>query len=146
MGRHHVSVSANIAAPIEVVWALLADHCGYSRWAVMSSSSLERVGSPDPDGVGAIRVLGTGSVRSREEILEFDPPHHLAYTLLSGLPVSNYRSDVTLIDQPGSRTLLTWASSYDAVVGAGWPMKIFLHVVLSDFARRLSRAALRSAR
>ena len=146
MGRHHLSVSANIAAPVDVVWALLADHRHYCEWAAMSSSSLEREGSPEPDGVGAIRVLGTANVLSREQIVEFDPPDHLAYTLLSGLPISNYRSDVTLTDHPGPRTLLTWASSYDARVGTGWPMKLFLQFVRGDFARRLSRAAVRAAR
>lgn len=141
MGRHHVCTSANIAAPIDVVWAILADHRRYNEWAAMSNSTLEREGVLDPDGVGAIRVLGTGPVVSREEVVVFDPPHHLAYTLLSGLPISNYRADVELVDYHGVRTLVTWRGSFDAARGLGRLMVAFLHVVLSDFTRRLAKTA-----
>lgn len=141
MGHHHVATSANIAAPIDVVWAILEDHRRYNLWAAMNHSSLEREGVLNPNGVGAIRVLGTGPVSSREEVVVFDPPHHLAYTLLSGLPISNYRADVELTDYHGVRTLITWSGSFDAAPGLGRVMVAFLHVVLGDFTRRLAKTA-----
>ncbi len=145
MGHHHVTASGNIAAPIDVVWAMLADHRRYREWAVMARSDLERDGNLETDGVGAIRVLGTGPVVSREEIVVFDPPDHLAYTLLSGLPVRNYRADVHLTDYHGVRTLVTWSSSFDCRAGLGRTMVAFLHFVLDDFIRRLAKGAQRRA-
>jgi uncharacterized protein YndB with AHSA1/START domain len=145
MGRHHVSATGNIAAPIDVVWAILADHRRYHRWGFMARSELEREGVPDPDGVGAIRVLGTGTSVSREEIVAFEPPTHLGYTLLSGLPVRRYRADVRLTDYHGVRTLVTWSGEFDAMPGLGRPMVAFLHIVLVEFVRRLSSASRRQA-
>src|ERR1700680_3990736 len=48
-------------------------------------------GSPTPDGVGAIRVLGVDPSKpakcNREEVVAFDAPSHFGYSLLSGQPI-----------------------------------------------------------
>ena len=136
-------VSADSSAPVERVWALLADGAGWSRWASFRSSSLEREGTPPPDGVGAIRRFGTGPGVSREEVIEFDPPRHLAYRLLSGLPLKGYRADVTVEPRDGGGSTVTWSSSFEraTVPGTGGALAAFLKWFLGDTARRLARAA-----
>ena len=57
-------------------------------------SEWEREGDPAPGGVGAVRKLGRWPAFTREEITEYAPPHHLAYAILSGLPVRGYHADV----------------------------------------------------
>jgi uncharacterized protein YndB with AHSA1/START domain len=136
-----VEVHVYAAAPVDVVWRWLADASSWSTWARFSKSSLEREGVPAPDGVGAIRRFGTGAVVSREEILEFDPPHHLAYTLLSGMPVRDYRADVTLTPD-GTGTLVTWHSTFEPKLpGTGALMAGFFRFVLTDIATRLAKHA-----
>ena len=136
-------VSADSAARVERVWELLADARGWSRWASFRSSSLEREGTPPPDGVGAIRRFGTGPGVSREEVVEFDPPRHLAYRLLSGLPIRGYRADVTIEPRDGGGSTITWASSFEraTIPGTGGLLTAFLRYFVGDTAKRLARAA-----
>jgi hypothetical protein len=55
-----------------------------------SYAPLEREGRPEPDGLGAIRVLGVNPARpsrvNREEVVAYDAPSHFGYQLLSGQP------------------------------------------------------------
>jgi uncharacterized protein YndB with AHSA1/START domain len=132
-------------APIETVWGILADARNYHSWAAPARTKLDREGSPTPDGVGAIRNFGTGPITSREEVVAFEPPTHLGYILLSGLPVVGYRADVELRSENGG-TAITWRSTYEPA--KAWltvPMRAFLTVVLKDFVKRLSRASAKAA-
>ena len=74
-------------------------------------SAWDREAAPEPGGVGAIRRLGSAPFFSREEIVEYEPPRHLAYVLLSGMPVREYRSDVDLTVD-GTGTEIRWRSSF----------------------------------
>ncbi len=62
--------------------------------------------------MGAIRRFTAYGTGSREEVVAWEPPHHLGYTILSGFPVRNYRSDVRLTSN-GTGTTVTWAGTYD---------------------------------
>src|SRR3954468_21700312 len=106
-------VTAVSSAPPEKVFELLADGAGWSRWAgpMIVRSWWEREGTPAPGGVGAIRALGMKRLASRGEILEHPPPHPLAYTILSGLPVRDYRADVRLTPE-GDGTRIVWTGTF----------------------------------
>lgn len=134
MRRSYEFVERSSAAP-ERVFAVLADVPHWSRWAgpLILRSWFEREGDPAPGGVGAIRALGTKRVGSREEIVSYDAPRHMAYTILSGAPVRDYRADVTL--QPdGAGTRITWAGSYEPAAGIAAPL---VHLVLTRTVHRL---------
>lgn len=125
------------------MWELLSRAELWHTWTAFPSSGLEREGDPAPDGVGAIRRFGVGSMGSREEVVAFQPPNHLGYVLLSGLPVRDYRSDVTLTPSPSGGTDIEWVSSFTARPADGWFWAAFLKVLLTDFTRRLAKAAAR---
>jgi hypothetical protein len=134
-------------APVDDVWALLADARGWSQWARFSHSKLEREGAPTPDGVGALRVFGTGPFNSREEVVAFESPHHLAYEIRKGMPIDGYRADVRL-EPDGSGTTIRWASTFATArpaIANGF-FRWFLRTFLRDTARRLARAAEQRAR
>jgi uncharacterized protein YndB with AHSA1/START domain len=135
------TVTAPSRAPVEHVWALLASAASWPTWAPMvSKMRYERDGAPTRDGVGAIRFFGTGPMGSREEVTAFDPPHHLAYRVLSGLPVRGYRSEVTLATTADGGTAITWASQWDAArPGRFWSW--FLRRTMQQFASRLAARA-----
>lgn len=107
---HARSEGHSIADP-EVVWEILSDHTRMADWAPLRSSSLERQGDPAPDGVGAIRVLRAVGPALREEITEFEPPRRLAYTILSGAPLRDYRAEVDLSPTAGGGTDIVWQVS-----------------------------------
>jgi uncharacterized protein YndB with AHSA1/START domain len=142
VGRRTVVATRHSTAPIESVWPLVAEAARWRDWASFTVSRRERDGAPDPDGVGAIRNFGFPVFTSREEVVAFEPPAHLGYTLLSGLPLREYRSDVTLTPAAGGGTDIEWRSSFRPPWPAsGWFWSGLMTLMLRDFTRRLARAA-----
>jgi uncharacterized protein YndB with AHSA1/START domain len=142
VNRRTVSASARSSAQVEAVWTLLATATTWKEWGAFRVAYLEREGVPAPDGVGAIRRFGFPGFASREEVLEFEPPHHLAYTVHSGLPLREYRADVRLTPAPGGGTDISWVSSFRPPwpgTGALWAG--LLRLIIGDVARRLAKGA-----
>lgn len=141
-------VVARSAAPPDRVFALLADGAGWARWAgpLVRRSSWEREGDPAPGGVGSVRRLGSARVFSREEVVAYDPPRHLGYTILSGQPVRSYRADVRLQATDGGGTEIRWAATFvPRLPGTGRLLRGWLRTVVASFARRLAAAAAHGA-
>ncbi len=130
-------------APVERVWELLADARSWSSWSRLTASALaEEAPGPDPNGIGALRRFSVGPGASLERVVAWDPPRHLAYELVSGLPITGYRADVTLAPRPGGGTSIEWRARYRGrppIVGAA--IHAFLGWFLQDTADRLARAA-----
>jgi uncharacterized protein YndB with AHSA1/START domain len=145
VARRTVIVTRQVDAPVEAVWSLVAEAARWKEWGSFPVAELEREGDPAPDGVGAIRRFGFPAFASREEVVAFEPPTHLGYVMLKGLPISGYRSDVTLAPLDGG-TELRWASSFDARPWDGWLWSAVLNRLLHDFTRRVARAATTGSR
>jgi hypothetical protein len=134
-------VRATSQAPVEVVWPLIGEAARWKEWSFLTRSGLDREGEPAPDGVGAIRRFTTLGMGSREEVVAWEPPHHLGYVILTGFPVRNYRGDVVLTTD-GDRTTLTWSSSFDTKIpGTGRLMHEVLFFIIRRFAAGVVRAA-----
>jgi len=145
MSHHEIELERTTTAVPEVVWRWLADASSWKEWTRLTDTRLVREGAPTPDGVGAIRHFGRAGGSSREEVVVFDPPRHLAYVLLRGLPIVNYRADVTL-EPDGGGTRIRWHSRFDTKYpGTGAPMRAFLRRFLGDTADRLVARAERGA-
>jgi uncharacterized protein YndB with AHSA1/START domain len=136
-------VRVRSSATPEQLFALVADAPGWSRWAgpmIMRSTWL-REGDPAPGGVGAVRRLGTRLIATREEILEYDPPHYLAYTILSWQPIRDYRAIVSF-DADGDGTRITWAGAFEPMVpGTGRVYAWVLGRIVGSLAVHLARYA-----
>jgi uncharacterized protein YndB with AHSA1/START domain len=136
-------VRVSCKAPQEKVFALIADAPGWSKWAGPSVrySAWEREGDPAPGGVGAIRRLGSKQLSTREEITEYDPPHYLAYTILTRTPLRDYRAIVS-VDKEGEGCRITWAASAEGRFPGAAPVMMFiLGRTIRGFATRLARYA-----
>jgi uncharacterized protein YndB with AHSA1/START domain len=139
--RRTVEAHRRTSGSLEATWALLSQARTWKEWGSFTVAELEREGDPAPDGVGAIRRFGFPVFASREEVVAFEPPTHLGYTMLKGLPLRGYRSDVTLTAVAGGGTDIAWVSSFDARRADGWFWAAFLRLLLRDFTRRLAKAA-----
>lgn len=140
--RITVSHACDSAAPPAAVFALLADSSTYPEWSQVHSYRMERPGFDAPHGVGEIRVLSSRwGLDVREEIVETIPDRLMAYTLLSGLPMRDYRGETLLDPLPGGGTRIVWTSSFRPVPGLGWVMQRFMKWVLSTLSGSLARAA-----
>jgi uncharacterized protein YndB with AHSA1/START domain len=140
--RQSFVVESDSSAPPETVFAILADGSRWQDWAgpVVPRSSWAS-GSP-PGGVGAVRRLGLGPLSSREEIVEHDPPHRLAYALRSGEQLHHYRAAVDLHRQPGGGTHIVWSGVVESTVpGLARALGPVLKKLVAGFARRLARYA-----
>jgi uncharacterized protein YndB with AHSA1/START domain len=138
---HAIEASARSAAPPERVFAVLEDAPGWTAWAGFPLAEYEREGTPAPPGAGAVRRLGNRVFSTREEVIASDPPRHFAYRILSGVPVREYRADVTLTPH-GTGTEIRWASTFvPKVPGTGWLLAPLLRTFLRRFARGLARHA-----
>ncbi len=111
----------------------------------MTRTYLLREGDPPPDGVGALRRFAVGPGGSKEEVVVWDPPRHLGYVAVHGLPVRHYRADVHL-DDDGTGTIVTWRCSVEPLVpGTGAALRFGLQRMVQGFARRVCRYADRMA-
>lgn len=136
-------VRVSCKAPQQKVFDLVADAPGWPKWAgpAVRWGGWVQEGDPAPGGVGAIRKLGSKQIGTREQILEFDPPHYMAYTILTPTPVRDYRAIVS-IDPEGDGCRITWAATMEGrFPGAGPAMAFLLGRFIRGTATRLARYA-----
>jgi uncharacterized protein YndB with AHSA1/START domain len=146
VSRYQITTSTVAAAPIETVWARLADITTWSAWGQWDETTRTRDGAPDPDGVGALRRFRRGRRVHVEEVVAFEPPHRLAYEVREGLPVRDYHADVTL-ETVGGGTRIRWGSAFDGANPLGGAVtNLVLKRFMPETARRLARAAEADAR
>jgi uncharacterized protein YndB with AHSA1/START domain len=103
------TLTREIAAPPETVFAVLTDHRRYAELTALRRSELEREGEGEPNGVGAIRRLTAVGPPLREEVIAFESPNRFSYTLLSGLPVRDHVGTVELSADGGGGTQMVYA-------------------------------------
>lgn len=107
----------------------------------MTRTYLIRPGASEAEGVGALRRFAVGPFGSVEEVVEWEPPHHLGYVARRGLPVRTYRADVRL-ESEGERTKVTWSGHLVPLVpGTGPAVLRYVRFLVSGFTRRLCRYA-----
>ena len=99
------------AAP-EVVWELVANADSYQKWGPWNASGYQSPADQAGDGAGVIRWMRYGRTTTVEKVLESEPPRRLVYTVVKGIPVRNYRAEVTLRPQ-GEGTHIRWTASWD---------------------------------
>lgn len=141
VGRRSFTAQVYANAPVETVWSLLGEADRWKEWSFLTRSDLEREGEPEPDGVGAIRRFTRHGIGSREEVVAWEPPHHLGYVILSGFPVRHYRADVVL-EPDRSGTTITWSATFDEKIpGTGAVMTVVLSRLIRKFLTSAARYA-----
>lgn len=100
------TLTREIAASPETVFAVITDHQRYAEMTPLRKSELEREGETDPNGVGAIRRLTAVGPPMREEVIAFEAPSRFSYTVLSGLPVRNHVGTVELSAENGGTRMV----------------------------------------
>ena len=142
MAIHRIDVYARSTAAPQAVWALLADATTWPAWSDFEEAVIERPDADGGQGVGSLRRFKVGRTRSREEIVAFEPPRHVAYLLLSGLPLRDYRGDVELTATPDGGTDIHWHSEFvPKIPGTGKWVVRRLGRFIDALARALANAA-----
>jgi uncharacterized protein YndB with AHSA1/START domain len=135
---HRVERSVHIAAPIEAVWAMVADHEGMAAWSGFNAVTRIVNGAYDPDGYGAERRMSgvTGTVV--EQVVAWDPPRGYRYRVIEGSPLVCHQGEVRLVPT-GNATELSWTIRFRAKLpGTGSAFRALInHMVREMLHNRL---------
>jgi uncharacterized protein YndB with AHSA1/START domain len=150
MGRLHVEAEQTTRAAPEAVWDLVSDATRYPEWGPWSAAGYQRPGETSPRGPGAVQWLRSSHraylryPTSIEKILEAEAGRRLVYTVIGGIPVRNYRAEVTLT-RSGDGTRIRWAATWDSTlagrVAARALRKIYPQIVADLAAAAENQAA-----
>jgi len=139
-----VTSQTTVAAPIEVVWDTLSDHVGMMGWAPGITVTMDKPGTTDANGVGAVRRIATPGPGPDivEEVVTYDAPNVMGYKALSGTPFPGYAGEVRLTPA-GAGTHI----SYTISSTASFPLvKAPLAAISQVLMRLLGRAAVKAHR
>src|SRR4051812_10895153 len=107
-----IDLDKSLTAPIEAVFELLTDHASYTRFRGFTKAELLREGTPDRNGVGALRLLVAGPLRFTEAITVFERPTRMDYLIRKvNLPLEHDGGSITLL-QDGAGTRVHWTSVF----------------------------------
>lgn len=139
VGLQDIDVRKATRANPDAVYRLLDDSASWPAWTPIDS--FELVEPAGRDGLGEVRRFRTGRVRVKERIVERVPGRRLAYVLLEGLPVRDYRAEIDLApDYAGTR--LRWHTTFRAKVpGSGWLYRRVLQKATQGFVDGLAEHA-----
>lgn len=143
MARHYrrYTDSRQVAVHPHVAWEVLTNHDQMSEWMPARKVVLETLGSPEPDGVGAIRAIHSFGSVIRERITTFDVPTTLRYELLSGLPFRDYTGQITVEPHGGGSRISTEISFRTVIPGTQLIAAIAIRVASARAARAAGRRA-----
>src|SRR6201993_1546693 len=129
-------------APIEKVFDVLTDHRGMADYVpLLRRSTLDREGTPAPNGVGAVRRLEAVGPAIVEEIIDYQRPTRYAYKMLSGAPVRDHVGTVEL-REAGTGTEVSWhLRSTPKIPGANWLLSAVLHRAIGELLKGAVRTA-----
>ena len=145
MTQLQVAAEAVAHASPGAVWALVGDATTYASWGPWEASGYRSPGTDSPHGVGAVQWLRSAKrtygrrATSVERILEVEEGRRLVYTVVSGIPVRNYRAEVNLTPTADG-TRIHWAATWDPTV-AGRIVERTLRTLYPEIVAALAAAA-----
>ena len=139
MSQLRVEAEGITSADPEAVWSLVADANGYPSWGPWNDGGYQPA-AEGPSRKGSIQWFRYGRHTTVEEILEVDEPRRLVYTVLRGMPVRNYRAEVTLTPIAPGGTSVRWMATWD-----GTFMGRLVHRRLQQIYRQVMTALIAAA-
>jgi hypothetical protein len=133
----HVTSQTTVAAPIDTVWDKLSNHVGMSQWGPGITVTMDKPGSPDPNGVGAIRRIASPGPGPDivEEVVTFQAPNLFGYKALSGTPFPGYAGEVRLTPADSGTHINYTVSSTASFPLVKAPLAVICQVLLRLLAR-----------
>src|SRR3954470_1806266 len=88
-----VTSQTTVAVPIDSVWDKLTNHVGMSSWGPGITVTMDKPGTTDPNGVGAVRRISSPGPGSDivEEVVTFEAPNLFGYKALFRHPLPRLR-------------------------------------------------------
>lgn len=142
MRQIRISATATSKAEPARVFAILRDAADWPSWSIFDAVELNRPGKDEPHGVGSIRTFITKVSRAREEVVELIPDRRLAYVLLAGFPLRDYKAVVEIEGRIEGGSRITWSAAfYPKYLGTGWFWSMLLGRTLATMSNKLAAVA-----
>jgi uncharacterized protein YndB with AHSA1/START domain len=107
-----IEAQGSTSAAPELVWPLVADAGKYAEWGAWDGSGDRHLDGKASGEAGTVRWMRLHNTTTVEEILEVTPGARMVYTVVSGIPVDNYRAEVTLTPTE-TGTDIRWTAEWD---------------------------------
>ena len=105
-----IHVTHTIKAPIEKVFAMLADHEGYKSFPGVTGARLLKEGRGERNGLGAVRRIEAGFNWFEEEVTRFEPPQRFDYLILRSRPPLRHQGGSVRLTATPEGTRVDWTS------------------------------------
>jgi uncharacterized protein YndB with AHSA1/START domain len=115
MSTLQVEAFGSAAAAPETVWALVANSASYAEWGPWEASGDRDLAGKASGDAGTTRWMRYHNTTTVEQILEVDRGRRMVYTVMSGIPVRNYRAEVTLTPTE-TGTDIRWTAQWDGTL------------------------------
>lgn len=139
-----ISVQRTIPAPIDIVFDEYTDHVRLADLPLVLSARLEREGTTERNGLGAVRRVNAGVMQLREEITAFERPHLMEYRITWSRPALQHDlGRVELTEVPGG-THVQWTSVSSLRLLGGRLDPVLRGVLTRTFATTLRQVEQRS--
>jgi uncharacterized protein YndB with AHSA1/START domain len=138
-----IRLEADLDAPVEGVFEVMADHARYDRFRPIASAELLREGDEHLNGVGAVRRLRAKFIQFDEEITAYEPPSRLDYLIVNvNIPLQHDGGSIRF-EPSGTGTHVLWTSTFRITVPLlGSPLGAAAEVALRrSFGQMLEDAA-----
>ena len=137
-----VRASAVCSASPDDIYALLVNSATYPLWSMIRYYESLAPGRKGLHDIGARRLFRTNAITvMREEVTDLAPNERIGYTLLSGFPLLDYRSQTTL-EKTVSGTRIVWESSfYPKYPLTAWYWRRLMAWVLRRLVESLAKTA-----
>jgi uncharacterized protein YndB with AHSA1/START domain len=136
----HVHVTHDFRAPVERVFAYLAEH---ENLAALFGTRIERVcdGDPERNGVGSRRRLSFhGLLPFEETVTTFAPNERIVYRITKGSPMRDHEGTIAFAATDGGGTRLDYRIRFgSAVPGLAAVVARALHGNIARGLRKLDR-------
>jgi hypothetical protein len=135
------TITKTSRAGIEALFDTFTDHRGISEYTPIRKATLDREGTPAPNGLGAVRRLSLVGPPMVEEIIEWDAPNGFAYRMLSGLPVKDHVGRVSLREANGGTEVTYTVTSNPTIPGGSVVLAPILKKAIGDMVKGAIKTA-----
>lgn len=142
-----VELERTIQAPLVDVFDWLTDATNYQRAPFVRRVTPVRPGDTTGHGVGAVRLIVTPLIRLTEEVVEYDPPVLMRYSLLKSVPPLRHQEGHMAFSECPAGTRVHWSTTFELAspILPALCTRLFLPVVREGF-RLVLRTAERELR
>lgn len=102
-----IVLQQRFAAPTDKVFDAITDHEGMGAWMPGATVTLDRPGSAERNGLGAIRRIRARGLVILEEVVRFERPTAMDYRVLRGGPIRDHLGAIRIEDH-GDESGLEW--------------------------------------